>query len=367
IVEIDTIPPACVSTVINPTFSVLNDCYAAPDSVIWCFPGSLNPDLDTIVLYSDFDNLPAIAYDTVGTYEVIVKVYNECGIAIDTEILNVYPLPEIPTIAVNDPVCTGEALCFEVTGLGTNEIIEWHGPQGWTSSEISVCIPDVTVIDDGIYQLYILDTLTNCLNDTLIDVTVYALPPVNILPNTVNICDGQSTTLQAVGADSYQWFPPLGLDMTTGSMVTATPTDTMLYYVIGTDMATGCQNIDSVLVYVDTLPVVSAGQDTTACAGVDLQLFGSPAGGYFTGPNVTLGGLYNGPAGVDILTYHYADGQSCEDSATVVVCVQHIPVAGFDVDTMSGCGPLLVNLTNTSNTLDDCEAADYRWTVSFEG
>ena len=371
IVEIDTIPDACVSTVINPTFETLTDCYAAPDSIVWCFPGSSNPVLDTVVLDDINDPLPSIFYGEVGTYVITVKVYNECGLTIDTELLNVFPLPEIPDIGITTPICSGEDLCFTVTNLGPNEIIEWQGPQGWTSNELNICIENASVLDSGLYELTILDTLTTCVNDTFVNVIVHALPNVNITPDSIGVCAGQSETLVASALNStFQWFPSQYLDVSTGPVVVTTPGDSITYFVVATDTLTGCQNTDSVIVNVNELPIVSGGPDTVTCDGTNLQLIGSPnmPGIFFwtdDDGDISSTGLYNGEPGQDTVTYHYIDEFGCEDSSIVAICVLNIPDASFTLDTTMGCGPLLVSPTNTSSTINDCEEASYLWTVIF--
>ncbi|MEM8908689.1 MAG: gliding motility-associated C-terminal domain-containing protein, partial [Bacteroidota bacterium] len=65
--------------------------------------------------------------------------------------------------------------------------------------------------------------------------------------------------------------------------------------------------------------------------------------------------------------YTFEDANSCFNLDSAEVCVIHQPLAGFSIDTMIGCQPLTVVATNTSNTLQDCNAADYRWTVQFNG
>jgi len=53
--------------------------------------------------------------------------------------------------------------------------------------------------------------------------------------STESICDGNSATLNASGAQNYIWSPPNGLNTITGGQVVATPQNTTTYTVTGTD------------------------------------------------------------------------------------------------------------------------------------
>lgn len=364
IVEIDEIPDDCVSTSISPSFENLAECYA-PASCTWYITGPSGEIID-----SSFNCNPGnFSYNEIGTYEVMVIIENDCGTSVDTETFSLFSLPEIPTISSNSPVCVGDDLCLTVTDLGPNEVIEWTGPQGWMSTSTFACITDVTGADAGIYQFLIRDTLTNCENDTAINLIVQALPALSVA-DTVNVCLGQSQVLTVSPFSgnnaTYTWSPSTFLDTVGGPVVTTLPTATITYIVTAMDTITLCENFDTITVVVDTLPLVSAGLDFTACAGQNTQLMGTPPGGFYTGDNVTLTGLHNGNPGIDTVWYHFQDGQMCEDSAFVEICVLSNPIASFDLDMNMGCGPLAVATTNTSNTLNDCEASDYTWSVFFD-
>jgi gliding motility-associated-like protein len=86
-----------------------------------------------------------------------------------------------------------------------------------------------------------------------------------------NLCEGQSAKLQASGANSYVWFPSLGLSCDSCIAPFASPTATTVYRVIGTD-SRGCNGIDSVLVaVVPRLPVfIDSGR--TICEGDSIRL-----------------------------------------------------------------------------------------------
>jgi hypothetical protein len=70
-----------------------------------------------------------------------------------------------------------------------------------------------------------------------------------------DICPGQSVLLSASGANTYTWSPAAGLSSNTGASVTASPTVTTTYRVIG--IKSPCRDTAYVTVTVNSLPVVS--------------------------------------------------------------------------------------------------------------
>ncbi|MFD2245773.1 T9SS type A sorting domain-containing protein [Pontibacter ruber] len=93
-----------------------------------------------------------------------------------------------------------------------------------------------------------------CTNTATKSVRVKQQPVITVSSN-LEICAGQSATLTASGADSYIWSPATGLSSTSGANVTASPTQTTTYTVIG--VTEGCQSVaKTVTVTVNPLPDV---------------------------------------------------------------------------------------------------------------
>ena len=93
---------------------------------------------------------------------------------------------------------------------------------------------------------------------------------VNSVPANAVICSGSSASLTASGANTYMWAPSGSLSSATGANVTATPTSTQVYTVIGTIPA-GCSDTLNFTVTVEN------------CAGLeeaslgDFELYPNPA------------------------------------------------------------------------------------------
>ncbi len=365
VIQIDSIGDACSSIVIEPTFENIAECYA-PAVCTWYFP---NPSDPTVIDTFIGCNPPAINYTIVGDYTISVEVNNDCGNSSDSETFTIFDLPEIPEIIANTPLCVNEDLCLSLHNLAAHTIIEWTGPQGWTSTLPNDCILNVTTADEGAYQLSITDTLTSCTNDTTINIEIIELPNISFNPSMPMICIGDSVTITVSGADNYVWSPATGLNTTSGPIVIASPNSTTTYTVTSTAAATGCTSVDTIEVVVNPLPIVDAGPDTIGCTNSNLNLGGLPSGGTWTNAQgqLIVGGIVNeSTEGEYTYYYTFRDNNFCSNVDSISVCIADQPDAAFTLSTAQTCINSVVSISNNSNTLNDCTAADYQWSVSLD-
>ncbi|MBA4302587.1 MAG: hypothetical protein C0424_00010 [Sphingobacteriaceae bacterium] len=162
---------------------------------------------------------------------------------------------------------------------------------------------------------------------------------INALPiadagNDTSFFVGNSVQLRASGGTSYSWSPATGLSATNVFNPIANPQQTTRYYVTVTNLF-GCTAIDSVLVTVNQLPVVSAGNDTAVCvSAANFNLVGSPNGGSWSGTGIVSAstGLFSPSlalTGAKTLVYTVTDGVNYTITDTVIVTVNALPVVTF--------------------------------------
>ncbi len=109
--------------------------------------------------------------------------------------------------------------------------------------------------------------------DVSVTVTNGASPTV-VASGGGTICDGESITLNATGADTYSWDNGAG----TGSSVTVSPSTTTTYTVTGT--TGGCDGTDQVTVTVNPNPTVTASGGGSICDGENITLSATGADTY---------------------------------------------------------------------------------------
>ena len=181
----------------------------------------------------------SINVNPVATTLYTVKATGQfgCGVDNDTVMVTVNPLPV--------PVITGDtSLCFgDTTTLTANGADNYLWSTGSTGSIIKV-----NPISTTVYTIVGSDTI-GCIDSSVVTVNVHSLPTINAgLDDT--ICMGQKIPLNASGGINYLWTPSTGLNTTTSSMPIASPLNTIIYTLTGSD-ANGCINTDSIKIVVE--------------------------------------------------------------------------------------------------------------------
>ncbi len=347
VVSINPIAAICAATSINPS-AVVNSCLEPADSYSWTFTGG-TPASSTSL------SPGSISYATGGTYPVTFSATNACGTTPTTINVVVNSIPPALNPVVNSPLCVGSTANFSSTVIGGVNY-SWTGPGGFTSTASSFNLTNVQTTQAGIYS--VVGSIGGCLGpSSSVNLVVNPLPVVTVTPTPTSICLGNSVTLTASGASTYTWSPATGLSATTGSSVSAAPTSTTTYTIVGNNGT--CSNSTTAIVTVNPLPVVNAGADQTVCnQPIPVTLVGTPAGGIWSGTSVTAGGIFtpNG-TGVFPLVYSFTNANGCinTDTMFMTVVAPAVPNAGLDTSVCLNSGNVAFVGTPVGGT----------WTGSF--
>jgi alpha-tubulin suppressor-like RCC1 family protein len=138
------------------------------------------------------------------------------------------------------------------------------------------------------------------------------------ISGTTTICPAGSTTLTASGGTgSYSWSPSTGLNVTTGSVVVASPTTTTTYSV--TDPA-GC--ISTPVTVTVSSPTVSVTPSSTViCSSYSATLTASGASTYSWNTGPTTSTISVSPTVTTTYTVTGTDANGCQNTATSTVTV----------------------------------------------
>ncbi|MEM7512377.1 MAG: gliding motility-associated C-terminal domain-containing protein, partial [Bacteroidota bacterium] len=96
-----------------------------------------------------------------------------------------------------------------------------------------------------------------------VNITVSPLPVITVV-NDQLICEGDSALLSVNGAETYTWFPDVGLSESDASRVMASPNSDTQYMVIGVDQ-NNCQDSANVLITLKDKPVALGPDSLTLC------------------------------------------------------------------------------------------------------
>ena len=300
-----------------------------------------------------------------GNYALTVTDNNGCSA---TDQMRVTVTNATANAGVNRRLCVGEEISLSGSG-GIS--YQWSRVGGGDTNlnDETVSSPLLTGVAEETYDLQLTVTDNNgCVDTDLVTITVDALPTL-VVSSDQTICYGSSVTLNASGADSYQWSPSTGLNISNLSEVIASPSTTTVYTVTGTSSA-GCNTSEDIIVYVNELPQADAGSDPEVCAQQDLDITASASSG--TGP-YTYSWSGNGiisASNLQTITVNISadetylltvtDANGCVDTDQVTVNVNDLPNAYTTVD-----GLITTNTDICIGTTVQLEAAggtSYLWT-----
>lgn len=281
---------------------------------------------------------PTHHYSQSGYFDVTLIVSN--GSCTDTLVkpaaVYVDPGPQAAFSASATEGCLPHKVFFTDSSVSGSPIVSyvWDFGNGLTDTLNNTA---VSYTDTGSYQVQLVITAASGCQDTMIQtITVHPLPVVTTGADTA-ICLGESIQLNASGAQTYLWNPAAGLDSNNIASPVATPLDTTTYIVTGTD-SNGCTAVDTIVVTVNPLPAVDAGQGGEICLGTTLELNGSGDGHYMWAPANTLScttcpTTVASPTETTVYTLEMTNQYNCTSADTVHVIVRERPEGIVSTDT----------------------------------
>lgn len=284
---------------------------------------------------------PTHTYNSGGTYTVTLVAGDSLG-CVDTayRVIHIYPLPSVYA-GVDQTVCLGNSATLTASGGSS---YTWS-PTGDTASTIVVTPGSTTN-----YYLSLTDT-NGCVGIDVVSVVVNPLPVATAGPDQ-NICIGSSATLTAIGGTNYTWSP----GGSNSSSVVVTPGSSTNYLVTVTD-ANGCTSNDSIRVNVNPLPTANVTPTVHICSGSSTTLTASGGISYNWIPTgSTTPSINVNPTTTTTYTVVVTNGNSCSDSADVVVNVHTAPVVTLQSLFICSGGNATLDAGNPGST--------YAWTPS---
>ncbi|MCW3071702.1 MAG: hypothetical protein JWO44_1592 [Bacteroidetes bacterium] len=178
----------------------------------------------------------------------------------DTVTVTVNPLPSV-MVAGTATVCSGTSTTLTATGADS---YAWSGGPATDTYT-------VTPLTASTYTVTGTITATGCTNTVTQTVTVNALPPVTAAASDSVICEGQTITLTAGGADSYSWMSGPAT-----AAYTVSPLTTETYTVTGTSSADGCSDTATITITVNVCTGIA-----DASSANTLDVYPQPSKGDF--------------------------------------------------------------------------------------
>ena len=249
---------------------------------------------------------------TTATYTVTGTDLQGC-INTATTTVTVNALP-IVSASIDQSVCSGSAVTLNGSGALT---YAWNN--GVTNAVSFIPTTTATYTVTG-------TDLQGCINSATTTVTVNALPIVSAGVDT-SICIGQSLVLMGNGAQTYLW--------NNGAVngQSFIPSSSLNYTLIGTNEF-GCENQDEILITVNSLPTINAGSNATICEGESIVIQATGALTYTWDNGAPNGAVIYPSFPSNLYNVIGVDANNCQDSATLLVTVNPLPVVNTISDTV---------------------------------
>lgn len=177
----------------------------------------------------------------------VTQTIGGCESPFDSIIVYIKPLPNV-NCSGGTTLCRGDSATLSATGATTYRWLPFSGASDTLGGLIRVS-PAATT------NYTVTGTAANgCTDTALANISINALPNINITPTAITICQGSTVSLTATGGISYLWNPAGSLSSSVGSVVSSNPSSTTTYTVTGTD-SNGCNSTRTVMVTVNPIPL----------------------------------------------------------------------------------------------------------------
>jgi GEVED domain/Secretion system C-terminal sorting domain len=304
-VTVNTLPTVVANASANPICAgdSLNLYGSGAGSYVWN-----NSVIDSVTF------LPAVA----DTFIVIGTDSNGC-VNTDSLILTINPLPTV-ALSGNNLVCSGDSTMLTGTSGGTSQWYLNGSPiVGATSNTYYATAA-------GVYNMT-KTNLNGCSDSAATGITVtVVLPPTVTVSGNSAICNGDSTTLTASGANTYTW-----VNGPATASNTVMPTADSTFWVVGLDATATCS--DSAMFMVTVNPTYMIPQNVHLCFGDSVTVGSNTyynAGVY----NDTMSTV-NGCDSIFITTVTI-DTAILSSTQSVIICSGDSVVVGSSVYTTAG-------------------------------
>ena len=340
--------PLCVDGTLDLSVTVSGG--TTPYSYSWSGPDG----------FTSTDQNPTVTNVTIanaGDYEVEVTDANGCISVTETTTVVINENPTIDDISSNSPVCEGGTLNLSVTAIGGSGpyTYSWSGPDGFTSTDQNPTISNVTLLNNGDYDVVVTDA-NGCGSATSsVSVVINENPVIDNISNNGPVCAGGTLDLSVTVSGgtapyTYSWSGPDGFISTAQnpSIANATTANAGDYDVVVTD-ANGCNSVTGTTTVVVSDPVIdNISNDGPVCEGADINLSVTVSGGIapysysWSGPdgftstdqNPTVTNVAVANAGIYDVTI--TDSNGCFVTGTTTVVINENPT----IDDISSNSPV---------------------------
>jgi gliding motility-associated-like protein len=210
-----------------------------------------------------------------GVYNVAVTDQSGCVGAVTVTITEPTQIVLSPNVTASDCGASNGAINLTISGGASPYATNWIGPNAFVSGS-----EDISNLAAGTYTLTVTDA-NGCTETENLNVITIGSLNITATPTVQTINEGDSVAISVSGGTTYSWNPSTDLSCGNCSNPVASPSQTTIYTVTGTD-ASGCTGTADVTIIVNEIcgdlyvPTVFAPNASTGSAeNTQLCIYGN--------------------------------------------------------------------------------------------
>jgi hypothetical protein len=251
----------------------------------------------------------------VNNVSYSVTTTNSLGCtSIDSKTIVAVPLPTIQLIPSSPTLCVGQSVNLMANVSGASSF-------SWSTGSTNTVIT-VSPITNSVYAVSAINS-SACVKTDSITLNVYSNPQPGISVSSFSLCEGNSLTLLATGANlmSYTWSPGNNT-----SSISISPTITSVYSLSVTNFF-GCSGSTSSTFTVHPKPLLQlTANNNTICLGHSAVLTASSnTSNYLWNTGSTAVSVQVSPTLTSVYSVSVTSTQGCKNSSSVSISVLPSP------------------------------------------
>jgi hypothetical protein len=272
----------------------------------------------------------------------------------------------VPTVTLSSPSGTLTCVTTSVTisAISNPSLVaySWLPTSGIVPGTESTSNP--AFISGGTYSVVITNTINGCATTVTASITQNTLSPtitISALPSV--ICAGNSSTLTATGAVSYNWNTG-----PTSNSIVVSPSVNTSYTVTGA-AANGCTGIASQVITVNATPVLTVTGNTTICKGSTAVLTAMGATTYTWNTGANTVSISTTPSITTTYTVIGSNGICTSTSSKTVLVIPSKDINGVITSTTGATNGdvTLFKYISTLSKWDSVTTVPFTSSYSFSG
>ncbi len=240
-------------------------------------------------------NTPTITVGAAGIYSVSISIPNSACAGTATVLIN--PTPTINIAASSLSMCANNynnsLNSVTLTGSGATSYT-WSstGLVQTSASNTNATITYTPQANMLVGTATLIGSNGTCSASATASIVIIDNPTITV--TSPSVCAGNTISIIANGANSYNWSPSTNLNSTSGATVVSNTPSTTIYNVIGSSSGCNSQTQSATVTVVPNPTITVTPITNTICAGGNLTLTATGATTYSWSPAATLN-TNNGP------------------------------------------------------------------------